>query len=628
VGLDALFRDYVAALDRHEIERVLALYAPDLVFRRLGEPVERRIGDLRRIREWEAVMQARFAAEVYATRRDWLSAKLEETNLLYSALDVRREIVAEYRFEGGLIQETDLRTIREAARPWREALAELEGWLAARPPAETAGILERGRLVFSAAAARRLLPLLEEWKRAVAQARPGHQAVFRSFVDAMDRHDVDAQYAHYAEGMAYLAEGRRVPPNRERERANREFEAAGQARWSHAVLGGGLDNLTALLTEDLELYRALGVGPRSSRRRVRFVKGRISEMEATEWTQAGRPYEGARDAFRDWLVREQPQAAAALSDADGLVFDARTAAPLAALAREWRRARPCTLYHPSYSPREPKLVFSSNCEGRWHVYRAEDDGSRPVRLTDDRGDARRPAWSPDGARVVFESNRDGDWDVYSIRADGSDLVRLTRQPGFDGVACYSPDGTRVLFASDRNGSRELFTMGADGSQPRALTQGGRARMRPAWSSDGSWILFSASPGPNAADGDPLEVFRIRPEGGDPQPLPGGPRREYNHAFAPDGTRIAFDAHAEGAWESDDGRWELWLMNADGSARRRLTDNSVNDWGPSWSPDGRRIVFLSGTNDVYDIYTIAADGSDRRRLTRWNDDFEGDTHSPR
>jgi TolB protein len=58
------------------------------------------------------------------------------------------------------------------------------------------------------------------------------------------------------------------------------------------------------------------------------------------------------------------------------------------------------------------------------------------------------------------------------------------------------------------------------------------------------------------------------------------------------------------------------MNADGSDRKRLTTNSVNDWGPSWSPDGQMIVFLSGMDNVYDIYAMNADGTGIRRLTRW------------
>jgi TolB protein len=58
------------------------------------------------------------------------------------------------------------------------------------------------------------------------------------------------------------------------------------------------------------------------------------------------------------------------------------------------------------------------------------------------------------------------------------------------------------------------------------------------------------------------------------------------------------------------------MNADGTGRRMLTRNDVNDWGPSWSPDGRTILFLSGRNNVYDVYAMDANGSNVRRLTKW------------
>jgi TolB protein len=66
-------------------------------------------------------------------------------------------------------------------------------------------------------------------------------------------------------------------------------------------------------------------------------------------------------------------------------------------------------------------------------------------------------------------------------------------------------------------------------------------------------------------------------------------------------------------------WDVWVMNADGSGRRNLTvGNKVNDWGPSWSPDGKTIVFPSGLENVYDLYVMNADGTNRRRLTHWTE----------
>jgi Tol biopolymer transport system component len=73
-----------------------------------------------------------------------------------------------------------------------------------------------------------------------------------------------------------------------------------------------------------------------------------------------------------------------------------------------------------------------------------------------------------------------------------------------------------------------------------------------------------------------------------------------------------------AFVSDrDGNGEIYVMNADGSAQRRLTRNPASDGPPVWSPDGRKIAFVRVTDDLTfgsEIYVMNADGSGQRRLT--------------
>jgi TolB protein len=319
-----------------------------------------------------------------------------------------------------------------------------------------------------------------------------------------------------------------------------------------------------------------------------------------------------------WLVEKRPADAARLAPDGKLVFTKDSAPQINPLVRAWRAAQPCRLYHPSFGPSGERIVFSSDCEGPWGVYVMNADGTMPRRLTERGMEARMPRWSPDGASVVFQSNRAGHWDVYSIAANGTGLRRLTDDPAADTSPAFSPDGTRVLFASDRAGSNELYVMPTAGGPATPITRDRSVGFRPAWAPDGSHVLFRASSPPRREDGAPGQFFRVRPDGAEAGVVGGGPRREFNPSYAPDGARIAFDAHRHGAWDSDDGLWEIWVMNADGSERRMLTSDSVNDWGPAWSPDGRSILFLSGRDNVYDIFLMASDGSNRRRLTRWTD----------
>lgn len=79
------------------------------------------------------------------------------------------------------------------------------------------------------------------------------------------------------------------------------------------------------------------------------------------------------------------------------------------------------------------------------------------------------------------------------------------------------------------------------------------------------------------------------------------------SWSPDGRKIAFVSER-------DGNSEIYMMNADGSDVTRLTDHSADDWGASWSPDGRKIAFVSDRDGNDEIYMMNADGTNVTRLT--------------
>ena len=103
-----------------------------------------------------------------------------------------------------------------------------------------------------------------------------------------------------------------------------------------------------------------------------------------------------------------------------------------------------------------------------------------------------------------------------------------------------------------------------------------------------------------------EIYAMNADGSGVVRLTNNSADDWYPSWSPDGRRIAFHSDRDG-----DGNWEIYAMNADGSGVVRLTNNSADGWYPSsWSPDGRRIAFAS----LDAIYTMNADGSDLARLT--------------
>ncbi len=179
------------------------------------------------------------------------------------------------------------------------------------------------------------------------------------------------------------------------------------------------------------------------------------------------------------------------------------------------------------------------------------------------------------------------YDIFVAGADGSNLRRLTTNPKYDAEPIIAPDGSRVVFGSQRHGDFDIYSMRADGSDLRRLTT------------------------------------RVGYDGGP--------------WFSPDGTQIIWRAWYPATAE-DKAMWrewmthdyiaavplDLWVMEADGANKRRLTHNGATNWAPSWHPDGRRIIFASNMDDWrekwqtyghnFELYLINRDGTNLTRLT--------------
>ena len=183
------------------------------------------------------------------------------------------------------------------------------------------------------------------------------------------------------------------------------------------------------------------------------------------------------------------------------------------------------------------------------VYTLPATGGTPKRVTA-HGPSYLHGWSPDGKWLVYTGQRNGEFDVYRIAATGGDEIRMTDAPGLDDGAEYTPDGSWIYFNSSRSGKMQLWRMRPDGSGQEQVTDDGFNNWFPHISPDGKWIAFLSFPPDVPASDHPFYkhvLLRLMPIGG-------GPARVIAYVYGGQGT-----------------------INV-----------------PSWSPDGKRLAFVSNS----------------------------------
>ena len=265
-----------------------------------------------------------------------------------------------------------------------------------------------------------------------------------------------------------------------------------------------------------------------------------------------------------------------------------------------------------------KIAFVSDRDGDEDIYTMNPDGSNVVQLTSNTDRDWAPAWSPNGLKIAYAKGYTNDAEIYLMNADGSGQIRLTSNTAWDAWPSWSSDGTKIVFNSNRTGNYEVFVMNVDGSNVIQLTSNSRDDFAPAWSPDGSKIAFSSNRISSANPEGDYEIY-VMNTGGESfglTQLTNNTVDDNGPDWSPDGSRIVFISNPLLNW------WEIYAMNADGTGRTRLTDNIVEDLGPVWSPDGLKIVF--SRNPAFgdsEILIMNADGAYALQYTN-NTDYDG------
>jgi len=242
----------------------------------------------------------------------------------------------------------------------------------------------------------------------------------------------------------------------------------------------------------------------------------------------------------------------------------------------------------------------STGEGRTTCAYFFPDGKRILYSSTHMMDAACPA-PPDRSRGYVWGLYD--YDIFTANPDGSDVQRLTDSPGYDAEATISPDGTKIVFTSTRDGDLDIYSMDADGGNVQRLTDAPGYDGGPFYSPDGTKIVYRAY---HPTDSTELADFRgllaeglVRPgvlavyvmnaDGSDKRQVTQLAGANFAPFFHPSGQKIVFSSNMD---DSTGRNFDIYMINIDGTGLERITESPDFDGFPMFSPDGTKLVFAS------------------------------------
>lgn len=260
-----------------------------------------------------------------------------------------------------------------------------------------------------------------------------------------------------------------------------------------------------------------------------------------------------------------------------------------------------------------KIAMVCDKSGQKEIWVMDFDGSNPHPLTSHRSLAFAPAWATDNRKIAYSlytknAKNVKNIDLYELDLGTRKSRLLSNRHGINSGAAYSPDGRHLALTMSFLGNPEIFLLDPATHDVTRLTRSLGTDVDPAWAPDGKRIAFvsTRSNQPMVFTGN-VDTLKTNPNTA--QRLTFAGKYNATPTWAPDGKRIAFAGYNES-------RFDLFLMNSDGSSLERLTKNEGSNEDPHFSPDGNFLAFTSNRTGKKDIYVTSVDGQFTKRLT-WN-----------
>ncbi|GMW01415.1 MAG: hypothetical protein AMXMBFR84_25520 [Candidatus Hydrogenedentota bacterium] len=223
-----------------------------------------------------------------------------------------------------------------------------------------------------------------------------------------------------------------------------------------------------------------------------------------------------------------------------------------------------------------------------------------------------PMVSPDGNHLAFSSNRTGTFNIFLYTFGESGIAQLTQGKKDDRHPHWLPDNRKIVFSSKRTGNGDLYVTDRQGKEGfLQITDRDHVESFPCVSRSGA-ISFTTAPDKLVPLRTNEHVAYSATQGAANNAKQLGEGDQAR--FSPDGKKLVFVSDRTK-------NKDIWVMNADGSLQTQLTTDAKDDQHPAFSPNGKSIVFTSNRAGNNDIWVMDADGGNPRQLTSGGDDEE-------